>query len=433
MRKDNQRGAIVVEATLSLTAFVFTIFTILTLVNVCYIQAKMSVALNSAAKEISQYSYLYYKVGLDKANAAAAEGKDKAETIAKNTIDGALAIYSSMSDIQNDIEDGEIYTPDGFETMCEELEKSGKTAKSLLTQYANELSEDPKGFLMGVGKLALATGLEEIKEELGEVLAEAFMKKNLVAHKDDTPDRFLKHYGIEDGMAGLDFEYSSLMAYGKSNLIQLCVTYDVHVIKLLNVDFKFKFRQVAKAEAWGNGISLITPSQNDPDVVAKTTVWDNPSDTERGKIIVLEEKKNFTYTSSGKGFDAYDNSGGKNQFVTIMSINTHMASYQTAGPIKNQISNRYTKMKDGVSSLGDPITVNNQSGATVTVPSNPATRKYKVILVVPADSDMSVVTKAIGDFKAANPDVEVVLNTGHGSPTPKSDDDGKEDEEGETE
>lgn len=43
MRKENERGAIVVEATLSLTAFVFAIFTILTLVNVYYIQAKMSV------------------------------------------------------------------------------------------------------------------------------------------------------------------------------------------------------------------------------------------------------------------------------------------------------------------------------------------------------------------------------------------------------
>ena len=45
MRKGNERGAIVVEATVSLTAFIFAIFTILSIVNVYYIQAKISMAL----------------------------------------------------------------------------------------------------------------------------------------------------------------------------------------------------------------------------------------------------------------------------------------------------------------------------------------------------------------------------------------------------
>lgn len=40
MRKDNERGAIVVEATISLTAFVFAIFTILTLVNYCELNGR---------------------------------------------------------------------------------------------------------------------------------------------------------------------------------------------------------------------------------------------------------------------------------------------------------------------------------------------------------------------------------------------------------
>lgn len=55
-----QKGAIVVEATIALSAFMFAIFTILSIVNICFIQARLGVALNTAAKEISQYSYLYY-------------------------------------------------------------------------------------------------------------------------------------------------------------------------------------------------------------------------------------------------------------------------------------------------------------------------------------------------------------------------------------
>lgn len=36
----NEQGAIVVEATISLTAFMFLIVTILTVINICYAQAK---------------------------------------------------------------------------------------------------------------------------------------------------------------------------------------------------------------------------------------------------------------------------------------------------------------------------------------------------------------------------------------------------------
>ena len=88
MRRGRERGAIVVEATLSLTAFVFVIFTILTIVNIFYIQAKMSIALNSAAKEISQYSYLYYKLGVNKVEAKLAEGTERQRATAEQTIDG---------------------------------------------------------------------------------------------------------------------------------------------------------------------------------------------------------------------------------------------------------------------------------------------------------------------------------------------------------
>jgi hypothetical protein len=256
-----------------------------------------------------------------------------------------------------------------------------------------------------------------MKVLLGKTLAKTFMEKNLMAHKDDNADAFLKRYRVVDGLAGLDFEYSALMAYGTSNQIQLCVTYDVSVIKLLNVDFTFTFRQVAKTTAWGNGISKIKPEENTS--LEESTVWDNPSSTERGKIIVLEEKKNYTYTSSGQGFDAYNNAGGKNEFVTIMSVDTSMDTYKDANKIRYAMNSNYSKMETGVSKLDETIYVQNQSSATVPVTSNKDTRTYKVVLVVPADSDMTVVNKAVSDFKANHPGVEVEVNTKYGSHTPK--------------
>ena len=311
MRKENERGAIVVEATLSLTAFVFTIFTILTLVNVYFIQAKMSVALNAASKEISQYSYLYYALGINEYDANLSEGTEDSKLTAEQTIDGVGTLLDSFSGAQNSIDTGD------FDQLVASIESGVTSVDSLVTMYADKLADDPKGFILGMGKMAASELKEEVKVVLGQVLAKTFMQKNLMAYQGDDPDAFLKRYRVVDGMAGLDFDYTSLMAYGTSNQIQLCVTYDVSVIKLLNIDFTFTFRQVSKTNAWGNGISLINPEQNDPSGSTTGTIWDNPSSTERGKIIVLEEKKKYTYTSSGQGFDAYNNAGGKNYQILI--------------------------------------------------------------------------------------------------------------------
>ena len=54
-----ERGSVTVEATISLTAFLFFFLMIYCMIDVCIMQAKISFALNNSAKEISQYSYLY--------------------------------------------------------------------------------------------------------------------------------------------------------------------------------------------------------------------------------------------------------------------------------------------------------------------------------------------------------------------------------------
>ena len=43
MRENNDEGAIVVEASIAVPVYAFIIFTILTLVNICYAQAKVQI------------------------------------------------------------------------------------------------------------------------------------------------------------------------------------------------------------------------------------------------------------------------------------------------------------------------------------------------------------------------------------------------------
>ena len=146
-------------------------------------------------------------------------------------------------------------------------------------------------------------------------------------------------------------------------------------------------------------------------------MWNNPSYTERGKIIVAAEKEKYTYTSSGDGFDAYNNSGGSNEFISITSVNTHDASYQTSDGIKGRLSAEYNSMYSSVESLDENITVQDQSGQSVTVTSNTENRTYRIVLVVPDDADLSVVAQAVNDFKASHPGVEVSVRQGYGSPS----------------
>ncbi len=251
MRRNDDKGAIVVEATIALTAFVFLLYTLLSLVNICYIQAKMGVALNSAAKDISQYSYLYFKFGLGKAEGNLDDGASDYLNLGKDTVDGIGTFVGAMGGA------GEAFESGDFDSTFENLQNGYDTAQSVYDEWADMVADDPKQFMIGLGRYAASEGYDYLKNKLGAAIAKSFMKKNLKAYKDDNPDRFLKKAGVVDGLSGLDFNGTAIFA-GEGNehdKIQLVVTYEVEVIKLLNIDFKFKFVQVARTKAWGTGIS----------------------------------------------------------------------------------------------------------------------------------------------------------------------------------
>lgn len=412
MRKNRERGAIVVEATISLTAFVFVLFTILSLVNICYIQAKMAMALNSATKEISQYSYLYYKLGIDEAEKSLDEGTSDAKDLATGTIDTVGIFVDAISGVP------ETDTQAEFEALTQQLDNGVSSADSLIQTYGDKLADDPKGFLLGMGKMALNEGKETLKSKFfAQVIGKAFMKKNLKAYKDDDPDEFLKRHGIVDGLSGLDFDYSAFMAYGTSNQIQMVVTYDVKVIQLLNIDYSFKFRQCAKTTAWGNGISLIEPEKST--VVEKTNIWNNPSIVDRGKTLVLEETKDCDYLAPPKkGYDAYD--ATKNEFTSVISIDTVTTKTNTADKIRYRFNTARNEMQSAVGSLDETITVEDKaSGNMVTLESPKETRTYRIIVVVPDNADLSEVQAAKEKFESLNDNVIIEIRQGHGDSVKK--------------
>ena len=61
-----QKGYITIEATIVLSIYIFAFMMIFSLIHICRAQMKISVAINNAAKEISEYSYLYIMAQLSR-------------------------------------------------------------------------------------------------------------------------------------------------------------------------------------------------------------------------------------------------------------------------------------------------------------------------------------------------------------------------------
>lgn len=404
LKRRRERGAIVVDASISLTTFVFALYILISLVDIAFVQYKMAVALNSAAKEISQYVYLYYKFGLDEYNEELSDAAAESHSTASNTLTSLGQMVDAFSNAGESMEGGE------FQTAYDELVKGKNIATDEAKVLKEKIQADPKGFISGMGMLAASELVEEGKTLLGQVLAQALMEKNLRNAESQNAESFLRVSRVKDGTDGLDFQYTTLMAYGKTNEINLVCTYQVTVVELLKKDFNFTFRQMAKSLAWGNGVSILNPPN----------IWETMGYGPRGEYIVEQEKKEFEYTAEKMSFDAYSNTGGKNEFVSIVSMDPSLKTYQTEQGIKKKISNELNAMYQVVPKLDNPFTVLDSDGNEVQVMSPPETRTYHIVIVIPegvSDDYLDLVNETIESAKSTYYDTpfEVTVKQGYGT------------------
>ena len=62
--RQKESGAIIIEATIALTTFMFAIVSILFVAHICYAQAKIGTVIDGVAKDLSEFSYVYSLTGL---------------------------------------------------------------------------------------------------------------------------------------------------------------------------------------------------------------------------------------------------------------------------------------------------------------------------------------------------------------------------------
>lgn len=212
--ESDEHGAVVVEATLSLSFFMFAIFTLLSVVSICYAQARINTAVDCAAKEMSEYTHLYYCTHMSEAFGSK-EGKS--------------------TEIANKV--GHL-----LERIGGKVDPIDKDFGSLLTDSGKSIEDD--------------SITDYVKLLAVNCAAKHLTGRNLVSASTGSADTLLKHFHVKNGLEGIDFTLSNVATPDKDNKgdnICLVAQYHVNVIKLFKWNIGFDFKHGAYTQAWANG------------------------------------------------------------------------------------------------------------------------------------------------------------------------------------
>lgn len=274
---DCESGMMVVEAVLSFTVFIMVSVAIVYLTNIFIIHNRIQFAINTTAKQIASYTYLYEGLGLRDGDKKLQEDSD---TYVKPIDDTASSVLKAYNDIQKTLNDTQgladtvnDISPDKvgsvlsqIETVTDDVKTSGASIKSS-TEQLSELFSDPDSLLAGVLYAAGSGGMYAIKGAVAAGAAKALTKGSLSVNGGNksgvqavTADEYLKSFGIKDGYNGLDFSGSTMLCDKDRRMIDIVVQYDIDMsfLSLIIPDARLHVVQRASVPAWvdGDGASL---------------------------------------------------------------------------------------------------------------------------------------------------------------------------------
>ena len=204
----HEEGYIVVEAVGAFMLFTFMIVSILSLIGIVTVQARVHYALTQACETVSMYGYILDLTGaashIQNNSAKAASVQDKKDKFEEN-LEGLL---------------------NGIEEI--DADQIGEKGEALVNQVMDEtenMLDDPEKMV----KLLLNYGLDQAGSELFEPLVRSLIGRYLANGRLDG-NQYLLNYGVVDGLGGLEFSrlggHNSELLNGDGN-VKLVVQYDV--------------------------------------------------------------------------------------------------------------------------------------------------------------------------------------------------------------
>lgn len=428
--KKNQ-GVITVEATLTLTAFMFFFMMLYDLLTVCITQAKVAEALNNTAKEFSQYSYIIGVTGLDKSVGQLQENANTKKEDVNNTISNIASLYEATQNVGKDMK-GAVANTDtsdlssiaaSVQTMYDSVKSNADQSKEQidnLKETVSTIAEDPKKFIFGIGQLIMSEGLEIFKSQLiVDPLARGMMKKHLMTSKgqsNEDLEQILQGMRIVPGsrfgktsyINGIDFSHSTLFPYG-SDEITIVAEYKIKIIPLLPVNLEYSVKQKASTKGWlhgdgqvlkvdeSSGKSTVKDESTPTQYTNTDSVWNGTDPTEINKLIrnmgISDYKTQGYENLSGSTYAQLYNSE-TNTFVMISSSNP-LYGEVNLGTLKSEETKKYIKNQIEKLTSGIVSSCENQSKVTIKRIGDGGTEKvtydsgknksYILDLVIPQD------------------------------------------------
>ena len=163
------KGAVTIEATISLTAFLFLFIMIYSLITICRTQAIIQVAINSTAKELSQYSYLYSITGLHDSMKNVASSAEETKKNVNNVAVNVSQVFSgiqSIADTNVDFGDPASITAE-WDACIEKLKDTEESATEAQKTITEMVKQDPQKLLFGICVKSFPALLPVLKKLLG--------------------------------------------------------------------------------------------------------------------------------------------------------------------------------------------------------------------------------------------------------------------------
>lgn len=266
-RLKNKCGSVTVEALVSFVGFLFVIITILNVANYCRAQMIISNAVDTAAREMAQYSYFFDMTGMKKFNDYVNKNAAIGAANLNDVIDGTNSVYTTLAASFSDTEQSAQFLADKIDNQNLNYQDIQAAALSLDTNLGNVLSSidsmetalesverNPILFAKSLAAFATEQGFEMAKSyAVGAPLAKLFTKANINTGGMAVQE-YLEKLGVVGGFDGLNFNTSTIFSPGEPNDIHIRCYYKLSLCNFLDKSlFEVPICKEAVCGAWLSG------------------------------------------------------------------------------------------------------------------------------------------------------------------------------------
>ena len=238
MRKD-ETGYIVVETLTSFMLFVFFVTSILSLINIVVVQARVHYALTQTATSLSMYDYCLHVTGLD----------DRINDSAKRSEEMRASVDEFEKNIQNVMNGlSQLAGGDTESVDYAGVWQSGSEAVDTVYGWVDTIVHHPAE--------AIGMVLTYASDDISAAAFEAVVRPVVGRYLTNGPlsgDEYLKQMNVIDGLSGLEITGSILDSNGD---VAITVNYDIaYKFGTLPLPFgpKLSIEQTVVTKAWLGG------------------------------------------------------------------------------------------------------------------------------------------------------------------------------------